>query len=566
MMPLQSLANHLWQSTLFAAVAGLLTLLLRKNRAQTRYWLWLAASVKFLIPFSILVATGSHFARHTATAMEQSLLPSVIEQVSQPFAAPVTLMNMPAAQPSSAIWIPAILCAVWAIGFVTLACSWWLRWRSLRAALRTSSPLHLPIDIEVLTSPAFAEPGVFGIRRPVLLLPAGITHSLTPPQLEAILAHELCHARRRDNLATAIHMTVEAVFWFHPLVWWLGARLMDERECACDEEVLLLGSEPQVYAEAILKICELYLESPLPCVSGVTGANLKKRIEAIMTNHIALRLNFAKKAALVTAGVAALAVPIVVGMLSAPAIGAQQPVAKLEFEVASVSPVQRDKLSGPGRVRYNPQGVDLSNVPLGWVIGEAYGVVYNRISSLDRRINEKYFSPAGTDYFFDIAAKAGRPVPREQIRLMLQTLLADRFSLVAHRERKLQPVYKLVVGRSGPKFQEGEAGKEPMCSLGLEGFVCRNAEMTRFAALLTQYLGGQADASRPVLDSTGLTGSYDFTLRLRGGEAGGKAALVEWLSSDVFSDIEKQLGLRLEADKGLVDYLVVDHVEKPSGN
>lgn len=59
MMPLHPLANHLWQSTLFAALAALLTLLLRGNRAQSRYWLWLAASVKFLIPFSVLVAAGS---------------------------------------------------------------------------------------------------------------------------------------------------------------------------------------------------------------------------------------------------------------------------------------------------------------------------------------------------------------------------------------------------------------------------------------------------------------------------------------------------------------------------
>jgi beta-lactamase regulating signal transducer with metallopeptidase domain len=296
MMPLQSLANHLWQSTVFAAVAGLLALALRNNRAQVRYWLWLAASVKFLIPFSILVDVGSHFGWHMEPAITQSLVPVLIEQVSQPFTLPVPLPTTPAAAPPSpASLVPAILCAVWAIGFATLVFSWWLRWRRLRAALRTASPLLLPIDMEVASSPAFAEPGVFGIRRPVLLLPAGITSHLTPPQLEAILAHELCHVRRRDNLATAIHMIVEALFWFHPLVWWLGARLMYERERACDEDVLLLGSEPQVYAEGILKICELYLESPLPCVSGVTGANLKKRIEAIMTNRIALRLNFARR-------------------------------------------------------------------------------------------------------------------------------------------------------------------------------------------------------------------------------------------------------------------------------
>src|SRR5262249_18369392 len=142
--------------------------------------------------------------------------------------------------------------------------------------------VHWPINLKTMSSPSFREPGVFGILDPILLLPEGITARLTAPQLEAVLAHELCHVRRRDNLTAAIHMLVEAVFWFHPLVWFWGTRLMDEREHACDEEVLRIGNEPQVYAEAVLKICEFYLEPPLPCVAGVTGSNLKKRIQIIM--------------------------------------------------------------------------------------------------------------------------------------------------------------------------------------------------------------------------------------------------------------------------------------------
>ena len=103
----------------------------------------------------------------------------------------------------------------------------------------------------------------------------GIIERLTPTQLEAVLAHELTHVWRRDNLTAAMHMIVEAVFWFHPLVWWIGARLVEERERACDEEVLRLGNEAQVYAESILKVCQFYIESPLACVSGVTGSDLR---------------------------------------------------------------------------------------------------------------------------------------------------------------------------------------------------------------------------------------------------------------------------------------------------
>lgn len=157
-----------------------------------------------------------------------------------------------------------------------------------------------------------------------------------PPQLKAVLAHELCHARRRDNLTSAVHMIVEAVFWFHPLVWWIGARLVEERERGCDEAVLSLGSEPLDYAEGILTICKSYVESPLSLVSGVTGANLKKRIHAILTGRIAADLNFAKKLALAAAAIATVASPIAVGIMSSPGISAQARPAAPRFETASI--------------------------------------------------------------------------------------------------------------------------------------------------------------------------------------------------------------------------------------
>jgi beta-lactamase regulating signal transducer with metallopeptidase domain len=89
----------------------------------------------------------------------------------------------------------------------------------------------------------------------VLLLPEGIADRLAPAQYDAIVAHEmLCHVQRRDNLTGAAHLIVEAIFWFHPLVWWIRARLLEERERACDEAVLQSGSKPQRYAEGILNV------------------------------------------------------------------------------------------------------------------------------------------------------------------------------------------------------------------------------------------------------------------------------------------------------------------------
>ena len=84
---LQAVANHLWQSTVFAAVAGLMTLVLRKNRAAARYWLWLTASMKFLIPFSVLAMVGSHFVRQEPARIIPPIA-TAIERVSLPFTAP----------------------------------------------------------------------------------------------------------------------------------------------------------------------------------------------------------------------------------------------------------------------------------------------------------------------------------------------------------------------------------------------------------------------------------------------------------------------------------------------
>ena len=299
------LANHLWQSTLFAVAAGLLTLTLRKHRAGARYWLWLAASVKFLIPFSLLAAAGCLMHLVRATEAPNAGTHLAIEEISRPFTQPAAVARAATLNVSVDHLIP-IFIAVWVVGFLTVLLFWYARWRRISVAIQESEPLHegrewealrrvensggLRAQIEMLLSRASLEPGIFGVVKPVMVWPQGISAHLDDAHMEAILAHELRHVRRRDNLAAAMHMVVEAIFWFHPLVWWLGARLVEERERACDEEVLELGSERQVYAESILKVCEFCVGSPLACVSGVTGADLKKRIVHIMTKGVVRKL------------------------------------------------------------------------------------------------------------------------------------------------------------------------------------------------------------------------------------------------------------------------------------
>jgi bla regulator protein BlaR1 len=119
---------------------------------------------------------------------------------------------------------------------------------------------------------------------------------------------------------------------------------VEERERACDEDVLR-QADPHVYAEGILNVCKFYLESPLACASGVSGANLKRRIEKIVAPHITQNLDWRRKLLLVVAGTAAIAVPIAAGILNAPA-RAQSRNAVTSFEVASVKPSTGNEVGG----------------------------------------------------------------------------------------------------------------------------------------------------------------------------------------------------------------------------
>jgi RND family efflux transporter MFP subunit len=318
-----AITNHLWQSTIFALAAALLTLTCRKNRAQVRYWLWLSASLKFLIPFAPLMSLGS-------TVWKASAAPRIAPDFFGPIsrgmmqaARPFADMSLPSATGDTTGWLAITVLAIWAAGSGAIVLMRLRDWLGVRAAVRAGTPIDIGASVEVRSSPDLLEPGVIGFFRCVLLLPEGILERLTPPQLKAIVAHELSHIRRRDNLTAALHMLVETVFWFYPLVWWIGARLLQERERACDEAVLGLGNEPGAYADAILNVCKLYVESPLACVAGVTGASLNSRIQAILTQRLAAELPYGKKMSLLVIGLAAVAAPVMLGMVNAPLAQAQ---------------------------------------------------------------------------------------------------------------------------------------------------------------------------------------------------------------------------------------------------
>jgi bla regulator protein blaR1 len=315
-----ALADHLWQSTLFAVAVGCLTLLLRKNSARIRCWLWLSASAKFLLPFALLRGVGAHFPWPRGPL---SIAGHKVAQIIQfggagPMALP---RGTHMAGYGTVLLIAGGL--VWVLGILIVAAHWHTRWRRVRQALRESTATRLAFVIPVRSSSSQLEPGVVGILRPVLLLPQGLERRLTPAELGAVLAHEHCHVAWNDNLTASVHMLVEALFWFHPLTWWLGTRMVDERERACDEQVLRDGHMPATYAEGILKVCEHYLGAGLACVAGIGGSSLRQRIEGIMNNRVIERLNVVRKLVIALAACMTIAVPLAIGVITSPQALAQ---------------------------------------------------------------------------------------------------------------------------------------------------------------------------------------------------------------------------------------------------
>ena len=613
-----ALGDHLWQSTLFAIAAGVLTLALRKNHARTRYWLWLAASLKFLIPFSLFVGLGSQLAWLHKPAPTTAGLYVTMEQVSQPFTQPAAgavMRTAPATVLPALMHLLPALFAVWVGGFLAVALVWSARWRRISSALHQADALHegreletlrrleravgLRRQVEIRSSAISLEPGIFGIMRPVLLWPRGISQHLDDAHLEAILAHELWHVRRRDNLAAALHMVVEAIFWFHPLVWWLGARLLDERERACDEAVLAAGSEKQVYAESILKTCEFCVGSPLACVSGVTGADLKGRIVRIMSEHAASKLNFGRKLLLSAAVILAFIIPIGFGLLGA-APSRAQAAADVSGGItpgyqATVKPDNSTNKMQMVRMMFSPDGFQAQGVPVKTIVQEAYGVQQDQIAGGPDWLNsQKYDFTATLDQSAIEALKnASEEQRRFALKRMLQSMLADRFKLTLHRETKDLPVYELAVAEGGAKLQQSKSsdsgGAKPQALMALGGhavqgqqkFHMGNTELNAtglsmgdLAGMLSRNLG------TPVLDKTGLTGRYDLSLHWTpndsqlatfpgpgGGEPGtGAAAAPTSASPSLFNAVQEQLGLQLEPRTVPMETLVVDHVEQPSEN
>jgi bla regulator protein blaR1 len=524
--------NHLWQSTMFAAAVALACAALRRNSPRLRYWLWLAASLKFLLPFSLLVSTGAKVQMPPDTP---SLHAVTVQQISTYFA-PVSAPARTTFQ-----W-PLMIAAVWLAGSLFLLVRCFRSWRRMNVAVREGRTL---------------EPGVFGLFRPVLLLPEGLADSLTEDQLQAVLVHESRHIECYDNLTAALHMIVETIFWFYPLVWWIGARLMDERERDCDEAVLRQGSQPGAYARSIVQVCEAYVESPLACASGISGSDLKKRIREIMTWRGSLPITLRAKMMLAVATLAAVTTPFVIGILRAQTL---PPPPSYGYGVVSIRPAAPDQTqTGFGR---GPQGgLRTMNTSVMMMVTFAYSVADYQIVGAPGWVSSEPYDVTLTPEQADVALGPESNLKdvmasQDRNKQRLQAVLRDRFGLVLRAETHELPIYALVQAKSGAKLAVHPAG-DPKASFYKNGpghVEGTGATISMLTGMLSRDLG------HPVNEESGLGGQYDFKLDWT------PDSDTSGTGPSIFTALTDQLGLRLESKKGPVLVYVIEKVERPSEN
>ena len=158
------IVNHLWQSSCFALLASVLTFFLRGNSPKVRYWVWVSASLKFLVPWVLLVILGSivPFPTHRVASVTASTLPGTLIQIAAPFP-PDLYVAVPT--PAQTHWGLTALVFLWAAGFIVIAFTRFRSWLRVRAVLRAGSPVELPIAVPAVIAPSANEPGVVGFLK-----------------------------------------------------------------------------------------------------------------------------------------------------------------------------------------------------------------------------------------------------------------------------------------------------------------------------------------------------------------------------------------------------------------
>jgi bla regulator protein blaR1 len=450
--------------------------------------------------------------------------------------------------------------------------------------LRRSRPAGIIAEErEARESADVASPVTIGVLRPAIVLPVD-WRRWDPATLNAVLAHERSHIRRRDPALQFLSAAHRALLWANPLSWFLHRNIVRTAEEISDDDAIRTTRDRVSYAEILLGFMQR--DAGLSSSPGIPMARYERperRIRRILNSTAVSRVATRWSVSAILTVIAPLAyLAAAADPQPAPQAAPQsasQPVVteKLpQFEVASIKPAPPPpppKPNGPTiiRVGFGPMpggGFRASNITLTELISNAY-----RINCHDRC---RDFITGGPDWIgsarYDILARAPQP-PADEEKLdhltadqrrkhrdellmhRIQALLADRFQLVLRDETRAGQTFALRVAKNGHKLKPG-TGEDGSVKGGDGRFTAENISMKDLALELTNMLG------QPVADKTGLTGEFNFKLDwtpLPDDDAQDEPARI-------FSALQRQLGLRLEPVKGVVRKLVVVRAERPSEN
>jgi uncharacterized protein (TIGR03435 family) len=232
-------------------------------------------------------------------------------------------------------------------------------------------------------------------------------------------------------------------------------------------------------------------------------------------------------------------------------IGGLRSEAQPAFSVAVIRPSSHEvKFERDGKTEIQPGHLLMKDVTVQTCIKWAYDVQRSQVIG-PQELEQTHY---------DIEAKADEPATPAQMKLMMQTLLAQRFGLKFHRDKRELKGYAMTVAKGGSKMQPSQGDGVPSRQNSANGTVAKFMTMQEFGDFIAGPLEG------PVVDKTGLTGKYDFALDFTNYLPTDERVMRPELTTIIFAAMQGELGLKLEAQKLMVDVMVVDHLEKPSEN
>ncbi|MEX2288551.1 MAG: M56 family metallopeptidase [Planctomycetaceae bacterium] len=311
---------QLWQVTLLVVAVGVVIRVGCRHRPHLAYLLCILVAVKCLTPPVWSSPTGIFSWAQLQTVEQQAIgfaetkgeFPFVSEtpvpqQIVEPgmlsAGVPIEAADETLAPAQPSISFTLIVTALWILGMLLLASVVMVRWfRCCRLLNRTrltteqslttqaediARRLGLRRKLRVVVTSSPLGPAVFGVFRPVVLLPKSILEGKSAEEIEPILSHELVHIRRGDPIVGSVQLLAQLVWWFHPLIWWANRQACRECERCCDQEVIAgLGCKPSTYARCLLEI--LTSKRRLQPVLGFPGMRhvqiMSNRLEDIMKN------------------------------------------------------------------------------------------------------------------------------------------------------------------------------------------------------------------------------------------------------------------------------------------